>query len=407
VRNARATVATLTCLVALAACAAHALAPLPVVLSKVEAAPDGGLGAAAPARRSDVAVGWDRVCARIDGRVRCVSGRPDAPLASAKPLFDEEATSLAVGGDFVCITTARGRVRCLGSNEYGELGAGLREDESDAGVEVSGVSDARVVYAGSHHACAIGADQTVRCWGRNDQGQTGSATSYTAEARELVFASVVPGVRATALALGDMATCAITPNREVVCWGALRVPDPSGAFAYLPRPAFPIEGLEQVDDLGGGGDAFCAVERGEVYCWGGLERIVSTRSATVTPVRVQGVAGARSVGVRTTYACALMADGRIVCWGRNTGGQLGRGARGLEDAAVDDAYLVVSPDWPAPLGPETVRGVRGAVGLVVGYGMACATIEDGDVLCWGAWPFPYEEGRAPSIEPDPVPLRLR
>jgi hypothetical protein len=71
------------------------------------------------------------------------------------------------------------------------------------------------------------------------------------------------------------------------------------------------------------------------------------------------------------FACALLSDRTVRCWGANRDGQLGDGTR---------------EDRPQP---TLVSGAGRVVQIAAGARHACARLEDGSVLCWGA----NEEGQ--------------
>ena len=73
------------------------------------------------------------------------------------------------------------------------------------------------------------------------------------------------------------------------------------------------------------------------------------------------------VAARGHNTCALYASGVVRCVGANDTGQLGGGASAMHANGV---------------APVDV-GVRGAIGLTVGAGFACAVIDGGTVQCWG------------------------
>lgn len=96
---------------------------------------------------------------------------------------------VVVGMTHTCVVSTDGRLKCFGSNDHGELGLGLPVsnvammnygigDEStemgDALPEVDLGSD-RVVQLslGANLTCALFQNNRVKCWGRNDVGQTG------------------------------------------------------------------------------------------------------------------------------------------------------------------------------------------------------------------------------------------
>jgi alpha-tubulin suppressor-like RCC1 family protein len=97
---------------------------------------------------------------------------------------------------------------------------------------------------------------------------------------------------------------------------------------------------------------------GKVVCWG----INSGGLAT----HVEGIAAATDVSVGHGTACARLADGTIQCWGANDYGQLGMGTHGESDV------------------PSTVTGITGAVAVSCGVDHTCAVLNDGAIHCWGA-----------------------
>jgi len=75
---------------------------------------------------------------------------------------------------------------------------------------------------------------------------------------------------------------------------------------------------------------------------------------------------ATAVSVGPDFACAVMRDGSVQCWGLAAGGGLGRG-----DHAI-------SGFEPAP-----VVNLSGAVGVAVNGQASCALLQQGSVSCWG------------------------
>ena len=73
----------------------------------------------------------------------------------------------------------------------------------------------------------------------------------------------------------------------------------------------------------------------------------------------------KTVAVGAYHTCVLRPAGDVVCWGRNSDGQVGAG--------LTSAYLPVT----------AVRGIRKAVSIAAGGYHTCALLEDGTVQCWG------------------------
>ncbi|MCB9665458.1 MAG: hypothetical protein H6732_15200 [Alphaproteobacteria bacterium] len=124
----------------------------------------------------------------------------------------------------------------------------------------------------------------------------------------------------------------------------------------------------------------CAVWDGRVRCWGandegqlGLGHTLPIGDdelpATASDVDVGGAAVQVSAGYKHT--CALLANGKVRCWGDGSKGQLGLGSH---DSIGDD-------ETPATVGTVDL----GARALSVGAGRqhTCALIEGGFVRCWG------------------------
>ena len=96
------------------------------------------------------------------------------------------------------------------------------------------------------HSCAIGADQTIACWGANASGQADP-----------------PDGQYTAIAAGSGHSCAIGADQAVACWG-----DNFNGQARGPRQAY-FTASEQGIGISSGGTVECAVvwnETPEVTC---------------------------------------------------------------------------------------------------------------------------------------------
>jgi alpha-tubulin suppressor-like RCC1 family protein len=138
----------------------------------------------------------------------------------------------------------------------------------------------------------------------------------------------------------------------------------------------PVMGLGHVTAIAAGVADECALlSDGTVECWGddthGQIGAGVTMPGNVppygdaTPVPVSALSGATAVAVGGGYACALLSDGTVKCWGDNEDGCLGNGT--IVDSNV----------------PVVVSGLSHAVAISTGIEHACALIDDGTVQCWG------------------------
>jgi alpha-tubulin suppressor-like RCC1 family protein len=80
--------------------------------------------------------------------------------------------------------------------------------------------------------------------------------------------------------------------------------------------------------------------------------------------------------VDASFACAVLDDGEVKCWGDNSAGELGLGdttARGTSAAQMGNSLPAV-----------TVGAGRTAMDVTAGKDHACALLDTHDVKCWGA-----------------------
>ncbi len=231
--------------------------------------------------------------------------------------------------------------------------------------------NATAISAGAGFACAILTDSTVRCWGDDDFGQLGNGATIRSPTPVAVMG--LSGV--TAVSAGNDFACALLSDGTVQCWGSLNYDELAGAYTCSGVPCsptpVPIPGLSGVTAISAGLEFACALlSDGSVQCWGdntygelGNEGPTSPTS----PVPVTGLTGATAIsaGKFLESACALLSDGSVQCWGNNSLGQLGNGT--TTSAST----------------PVTVPGLSGVTAISAGYGFACAILSHGAVQCWG------------------------
>lgn len=133
-----------------------------------------------------------------------------------------------------CAVTSDGKIKCWGSNGWGQLGIGSTSDRGDAAGEMGtnlpfvdlgpGVI-AAAVYAGGIHTCARTSTGNVKCWGSGNEGETGlgdttfRGTQGGQMGANLPYVDLGQSVTATALRLGSTYTCAILSGGSLKCWG--------------------------------------------------------------------------------------------------------------------------------------------------------------------------------------------
>jgi hypothetical protein len=162
-----------------------------------------------------------------------------------------------------------------------------------------------------------------------------------------------------------------------MCWGygegATMGYDPYNNGSYHSMTPLEIPGITDAISLSMTANGSCTVtRRGKVLCWGRNDLgqlgrgTVSAYSKDPMEVTGLGSAGVASVAIGYTFGCALMKDGVVKCWGGNSQGELGNG--------TTSNYSLV---------PVTVQNLPKVVDLRVTESAACVVTSAGGVKCWG------------------------
>jgi alpha-tubulin suppressor-like RCC1 family protein len=224
---------------------------------------------------------------------------------------------------YLTCAVENGGVQCWGDNTAGALGESAYGDgstvRSSVPVKIPGLgAGATAVGAGDGYACALTMDGSVLCWG----------SSTTLSPVPFQVTGLASGV--TAISVGLNMACAITADGGVVCWVDSQDP-------------VQVVGLTSgVTAISVGNNSSCAVADGGVLCWGtndtgqlgntyastgpcgedGSDHVCSS-SAMRVPALTSGVT---AVSVGDGWACAILEDGGVVCWGDDSAEDIGNSA---------------------------------------------------------------------------------
>ena len=295
------------------------------------------------------------------------------------------AKRVAAGYEHTCAIVAEGAVKCWGDNSKGQLGDGTTVSSIhpvDVLVAPNGppLKGATAIYAGWFDTCAILDAGKAVCWGDNAERQMGYADT-SAQMRLSPYplsgswdsatqrSLPVSGVKS--LAINERETCGIFMDNSVRCWDQ-GLPSAPGAnqagFESTTGTAVAI-----------GSDHGCArTVDGNVVCWGenddlqlgvsGLQRGIGQ----VTTAQGGVVEGVTDIAVGRAHTCALLAGGRIRCWGANVSGQLGDG---MSLRSNMDEVLVAPGGAP----------ITGATAIFASGERSCALFKHNKLLCWGSF----------------------
>ncbi len=148
-----------------------------------------------------------------------------ASFASRVAAIDTTVKSIVVGAtDHTCALMDDSSLMCWGSNNSGKLGV-LKLPNTYVTSPVGPVNlgsgrTAKALSLGNSHTCAILDEDTIKCWGWNNNGRLGygDTTDRTAPDATAVV-DLGSGRTAKALSLGNSHTCAILDDDTLKCWG--------------------------------------------------------------------------------------------------------------------------------------------------------------------------------------------
>ena len=114
-----------------------------------------------------------------------------------------------------CTLLADAHVACWGDGFFGQLGNGGTGSSSSPG-EVSGLTNAVAVTAGTYHSCALLSTGQAACWGANRYGSQTCGFSGPCDTTPVLVAGLT---NATAISAGEGFTCAVLQTGQAACWG--------------------------------------------------------------------------------------------------------------------------------------------------------------------------------------------
>jgi len=289
-------------------------------------------------------------------------------------LEGRKVIDVAVGYDHTCIVNDLGQVKCWGDNhqyQLGYLGSGadtLGDNELpssygyvDMGGAVQLTPDgldtprtATAFGAGQFYTCAMLVDDSLRCWGINNNGQLGlgSLNPFPSQTKTPAALGNVPLFTASELSSGEkikelisefLNNCVLTNFSHVRCWGY----NASGEL-----------GLGHTNKIGDNEPASAA----------GFVSLLSADEIA------QGVLVDKIAGHNST--CAHLSNGNVRCFGPNSNYIMGN--RTASTAHIGDNEL------PSSIPPVSLGG--SAIEITVGGVSACARLNMSggeEMRCWG------------------------
>ncbi len=290
--------------------------------------------------------------------------------------------SVAGGSYNSCALLENMSIICWGANWFGQLADGTTNNSNSPIHAIIPANETPIeIAAGTSTACALMESGDVYCWGSGAYGKMGNGEPYNGWSEwvntEMQLVSLPVGLSALSVSIAHDHVCSIVDNGDIYCWG--RGEDGQLGQGSISNRNLPV----RVDmptqspaiSISAGDFSTCAITRdGMAYCWGknddGQLGNGSTSIRETTPVEVLFPSGRTpvSISIGETHACALMDNGKVMCWGSNDDGRLGRGPLGGDQT---------SPIYVSMGSGETANL------LAVGYRSACMILDSGETKCWG------------------------
>lgn len=289
-----------------------------------------------------------------------------------------------------CALTQNRRVVCWGDDENGNLGNDHLLIKQNTPVEVLGLRDVQSIAVGPYHSCALMNDQTAQCWGDNagDFQYLGFETS----ANSIPTPRPIPNLQGIrSIAIGDNVTCMQLNDDTVRCWGKNR--DGQLGTGNLENQITPqiIPGLVDVVDLASGFDfMFARLADGSLKSWGRNQSFQLGHSegniAVVTPITVPfNLSGIKQLVPGYGVTNVLMEDGTVLYWG----------------AGYDDQASFMLKKEPTKIKTEEGSALTGVKELASGLGHSCVWLGGNQVKCWGDnWYGQIGNGKTHQTDPN-------
>jgi alpha-tubulin suppressor-like RCC1 family protein len=166
-----------------------------------------------------------------------------------------------------------------------------------------------------------------------------------------------------------------------------------------------VSGLTTATNIstGQGAHACSVLQNGRVMCWGsntfgqlGTGFVVGSTDPNLyssTPLQVTGITNATKVTVGLAHSCAVLSDGFVKCWGYTQQGLLGDGTPTDPNATA----------WTSL--PVQVTGITNAMSISANANYTCAVLSNGTLKCWGQeLSGEFGDGSLSSIALTPVTL---
>ena len=271
----------------------------------------------------------------IYGQAGGYGGARETPTL-VEGLEDIEIREVQLSDGYSAAIAKDGTLYMWGNNKNHMLGVGRHEERVAVAIKMGGLKNVRSVViqnigASSGISAAITGDGKLYMWGSNSHGQLGDGTSK--DARTPVRPKLEEDVKVKQVALGNQHTVALSTDGQVYTWGenyAGQLGDGAGRrYRLTPAKIEVGDGKKVAEVYAGYGCSAALTEDGELYMWGSNSNGQLGDGSTTnknTPNKVEFSNGKKvkeflvtdSLVNDDSSCMALLGDGTVWAWGRNT-----------------------------------------------------------------------------------------
>ena len=306
-------------------------------------------------------------------------------VSSSKTNTSINGGSFRGGSGHSCALLENKTLKCWGRNDSGQLGAGINKIFSFEPVKVYGVSNAVDLDS----SCIVRATGKVACWGEVHKEISATPTE-------------LPNItNAIAISSTETKLCILFSTEKVACYPNIdrRRFDINDMYG---NSRYEIRNLDDAIALSGGTRTGCALRsNGKVSCWSEESRGINEGPSAI---EISGISEAIDIAVinanLTQEHCAVQNNGKLYCWQNISDQPLEiTGISNIIDIAIDKHGLGLIGCALHKNGTVTcwegraletfgefksIEGVDSAESIIVDHRTACAILQSGKAVCWGA-----------------------
>ena len=355
-----------------------------------------------------IAVGDSHSCAvKLDGTVSCWGDNAVGQLATPSENLPSSPEPLPIANvsnvdqviaarNHTCVVRTDGIAMCWGDNTGNKASP---NDPTEVVLPIAGnpwgASSVERLGVGGTHTCVGRTALPPLCWGSNTSGQ------LTGPEPPMMLPVMVGGVESNIIALGEAHSCMNSMRNNLLCWGdnsygQLGIDPVITAFSSTPQ-VVPL--ATQVAQAVSGQHHICILSGPDVLCWGrntlgqlGIDSQVDTFTPT-TVTLPPGIGNIRTLVAAADHTCTVMFTGDIYCWGGNQNGELLL----EQDKTGEDGFTLT---------PQAIELGFSVAQLATGVTHSCALNTQGQVLCWGRNNLGQIGDGTMTMALEPTPVQL-